>query len=265
MNWLARGLGCRTRAGSRGGGLGGTTGRLGLLGRSRRDGWLLPVLLKEAREIRHLLLQRGDLSLQGVQPLRQGQQRGSPRWQFVGTGSRRLLGERGQAALMPLGQQVQILSAHPFFATIARMAVQGKLGLRQPAAQRFAGPPPASGAAFWHRCPGVWSPGPQRQRSSGSSFRGEHATRTRACLPTSWEQAQEWCRQKAREASQENSPEDSQDFSWEGQVAQHRGLAGFRAAATMIIAGPILMGAPKDRPLADQGSGSGRRPEEVGQ
>src|SRR6266851_4572636 len=52
MNWLARGLGCRTRAGSRGGGLGGTTGRLGLLGRSRRDGWLLPVLLKEAREIR---------------------------------------------------------------------------------------------------------------------------------------------------------------------------------------------------------------------
>src|SRR5216683_5469688 len=32
MNWLARGLGCRTRAGSRGGGLGGTTGRLGLLG-----------------------------------------------------------------------------------------------------------------------------------------------------------------------------------------------------------------------------------------
>ena len=33
----------------------------------------------------------------------------------------------------------------------------------------------------------------------------------------------------------------------------------------MIIAGPILMGAPKDRPLADQGSGSGRRPEEVGQ
>jgi len=33
----------------------------------------------------------------------------------------------------------------------------------------------------------------------------------------------------------------------------------------MIIAGPILMGAPKERPLADQGSGSGRRPEEVGQ
>src|SRR5216683_811457 len=157
MNWLARGLGCRTRAGSRGGGLGGTTGRLGLLGRSRRDGWLLPVLRDEAREIRHLLLQRGDLSLQGVQPLRQGQQRGSPRWQFVGTGSRRLLGERGQAALMPLGQQVQILSAHPFFATIARMAVQGKLGLRQPAAQRFGIDAQASGRLGYrdkgHRVP----------------------------------------------------------------------------------------------------------------
>src|SRR6266702_2773413 len=36
MNRLARELGCRTRAGSRGGGLGGTTGRLGLLRRCRR-------------------------------------------------------------------------------------------------------------------------------------------------------------------------------------------------------------------------------------
>src|SRR6266702_6284662 len=145
MNWLARGLGCRTRAGSRRGGLGGTTGRLGLLGRSRRDGWLLPVLREQAREIRHLLLQRGDLSLQGVKPLGQGQQRGSPRWQFVGTGSKRLLGERGQAALMPLGQQVQILSAHPFLATIVRMAVQSELGLRQPAMQRFGIDAQASG------------------------------------------------------------------------------------------------------------------------
>ena len=33
----------------------------------------------------------------------------------------------------------------------------------------------------------------------------------------------------------------------------------------MVIASPILMGTPKERPLTDQGSGSGRRPEEVGQ
>jgi hypothetical protein len=60
---------------------------------------------------------------------------------------------------------------------------------------------------------------------------------------------------------QENSPEQC----WEGQVARPGDLPGFLATATMIIAGPILMGAPKDRPLADQGSGSGCRPEEVGQ
>src|SRR6266487_2916956 len=72
MNRLGRQLGCKTRARSKGGGLGGTTGRLGLLGRSRWDGWLLAVLLKEACESRHLLLQRGDLGLQGVKPLGQG-------------------------------------------------------------------------------------------------------------------------------------------------------------------------------------------------
>src|SRR5260370_3424418 len=77
MNRLARQLGCRTRAGSRGGGLGGMTGRLGLLGRSRRDGWLLPVLRAEARESSHLLLQPGALGLPGVKPVRHGQQRRS--------------------------------------------------------------------------------------------------------------------------------------------------------------------------------------------
>jgi hypothetical protein len=88
----------------------------------------------------------------------------------------------------------------------------------------------------------------------GSSFRVERATRTRARLPTSWDNAQEWCREKAREASQEHSPQDSQDFSREGQVAQYRKLAGFRAAATMIVAGPILVGAPPPGPVTDQRS-----------
>src|SRR2546423_1076170 len=62
-----------------------------------------------------------------------------------------------------------------------------------------------------------------------------------------------------------SSPENSPQKCWEGQVARPGDLPGFLATATMIIAGPILMGAPKDRQLADQGSGSGRRPEEVGQ
>ena len=54
--------------------------------------------------------------------------------------------------------------------------------------------------------------------------------------------------------SQENSPEDSREKSWEGQMARQRGLASFFAAAAMIVAGPILVGAPPAGPLTDQGS-----------
>src|SRR6266567_1582091 len=111
MNRLARELGCRTRAGSREGGLGGTTGRLGLLGRSRRDDWLLPVLRDEARESSHLLLQ-------GVQPLGQGEQRRGQGWPRAGNGHRWLRWGRRQAALMPAGESLQVLIAHPFFAAI---------------------------------------------------------------------------------------------------------------------------------------------------
>src|SRR5260370_33882424 len=48
-----------------------------------------------------------------------------------------------------------------------------------------------------------------------------------------------------------------------GQVARHRDLAGFFAAA-MIVSGPILVGSPKAGPLTDQGSRSGRRKDQVG-
>jgi hypothetical protein len=61
MHRLARGLGCRTRAGSRGGGLRWTRSRPGLRGQSRRAGGR--VLLKQVGELRHLLLQRSDLRL----------------------------------------------------------------------------------------------------------------------------------------------------------------------------------------------------------
>ena len=45
----------------------------------------------------------------------------------------------------------------------------------------------ASGAAFWHRCPGVSSPGPQRQRSWEHSFRvGVQQEREPARLPRSF-------------------------------------------------------------------------------
>src|SRR5438270_13028510 len=38
---------------------------------------------------------------------------------------------------MQAGQQVQVLTAHSFFAAIMGMALQGKLSIGQPAAQRF--------------------------------------------------------------------------------------------------------------------------------
>ena len=119
MGGLARRLGCRTRAGNRGGGLGGTTGRLGLRDRSCRDGGLLAVLL-----------QCGDLGLQGAQGLGERQQRSRKLRHLVGQGSRRLLWEGSQTALMQAGQFLEVVLAQPFFAAIAMMAGQGQLSIR---------------------------------------------------------------------------------------------------------------------------------------
>src|SRR5260370_7113580 len=59
-------------------------------------------------------------------------------------------------------------------------------------------------------------------------------------------------------SSQENSPEKC----WEGQVARPGDLPGFLATAPLIIAGPILMAAPKDPPLAHHRVGTRRRPQQ---
>jgi len=88
------------------------------------------VLLEQVGEIRHLLLQSSDLRLQGVQSLGQRQERGRQGWQLAGNGGRRLRWERSQTALMQASQHLQVLLAHPFFAAIAGMAWQGKLGIR---------------------------------------------------------------------------------------------------------------------------------------
>src|SRR6266849_154864 len=48
------------------------------------------------------------------------------------------------------------------------------------------------------------------------------------------------------------------------RVARHPGLAGF-CTTTMIIASPILVGAPKPGPVTDQGRRSGSREEQVSQ
>src|SRR5258707_5605827 len=66
MHRLAGRLGSGTRAGSWGSWLGGTPARLGC--RSRAD-WRRRLLLEQEGEISHLLLQGGDLGLQGGKPL----------------------------------------------------------------------------------------------------------------------------------------------------------------------------------------------------
>src|SRR5260370_15070321 len=137
MSRLAGRLGCGTRAGSRECGLGWTLGRAGLLGRSRSDDWLLPVLREEAGEISHLLLQGGNLGLQGVKPLGQRQECSRQRRPRAGNGGGWLLWERSQAALMQAGQPQGVFLAHPFFSALVGVAFQGKLSIRQPPAQRF--------------------------------------------------------------------------------------------------------------------------------
>jgi hypothetical protein len=95
------------------------------------------VLLVEASEISHLLLQHGDLGLQGAKLFGQRQQRSRKLRHLAEVECRWHLGEGSQAALMQAGQQVQVLTAYPFFAAIVRMALQGKLRICQPAVQRF--------------------------------------------------------------------------------------------------------------------------------
>jgi hypothetical protein len=70
----------------------------------------------------------------------------------------------------------------------------------------------------------------------------------------SGENSPEFSAQKGWGIFPENSLEDSLDFSREDQLAGEGGLASFGAAAAMIVASPILMGAPKPRPVTDQRS-----------
>ena len=249
MNRLTRrfgeGRGSGTRAGSRACGFGWRLGRAGWLGRSQWDGRLWPVLLKKASEIRHLLLQCDELGLHGRQLLWQREQIGGQRWDLAGKLSRSFFLRGSQTALMQASQHLEVLLAHPFFAAIVRMALQGKLRISQPAMQGFginAQTPRRLG--YRHKghgtTPFVW--GGQQNESPPEDLRGGFPA-------------------KVPGISQETSPE----TFWEGQVTRQRGLPGFLATATMIIPGPILMGAPKNRPLADERGRSGSRKDQVGQ
>jgi len=91
-------------------------------------------------EIGELLVQSSQLGrerAQGLEGLAQlcGQSqrlcRGGRNWQG------RLLGQRGQMAMMRLGQPAQLLLRQPFEARILRMRLPGERCLRQPTAQGF--------------------------------------------------------------------------------------------------------------------------------
>lgn len=98
-------------------------------------GGLGKLRLEPASEFRHLLLQSGDLGLQGGKLFRQGEQRSGQGQLRAENGRRWLLGGGGQAALMQASQQVEVLAAHPFFAAITGMALEGKLSIGQPTVQ----------------------------------------------------------------------------------------------------------------------------------
>ncbi len=147
------------------------------------------MLLEEAGEISDLPLQGGDLGLQGAKLLGQPEQRSRKLrhrgWQW----GRWHLGERSQAALMQASQHLQLLSVHPFFAAIVRMAVQRELGIGQPAMQRFDIDAQACGR-LGHRDKG------HRIAPFGWNVQQERSTNLLTCRENSWE----FRRPKAREA-----------------------------------------------------------------
>src|SRR5690242_18818953 len=136
-------------------------------------------LLEQERESSHLLLQRRQLSLQGAQLLRQVQQGGRQCSLLAKRGGRWLLGQRGQAALMQAGQHLQMLVTQPIFPAIMGMVVEGKLRLREPAAQRF-----GINAQAGDRLG-------QRDKGHRTLLSCEWATSTRASLTNSREFSQE--------------------------------------------------------------------------
>jgi hypothetical protein len=103
----------------------------------RRGGWLRCVLRHETGKIRHVLLQRSDLGLQGSNLLRQDEERSGKLWRRDCFEGRLFAWKGSQAPLMEVGQHLQVFIAHPFFPAIGRMALQGKLCIGQPAVQRF--------------------------------------------------------------------------------------------------------------------------------
>jgi hypothetical protein len=81
------------------------------------------VRVKQVCEFRHLLLQSGDLVLQGVQRLWQGEQIGGQRGPRGGQRGRWQRWQQRQSALMQTSQLAQVVLTEAVFAAIARMGL----------------------------------------------------------------------------------------------------------------------------------------------
>jgi hypothetical protein len=95
------------------------------------------MLLEQVSESTHLLLQSGELGLQGGECLRE-------REQFRGQGGNARSGRCGlslrqqrQCALMQMSQQPQMVLTQSVFAPIVRMGVERQVRMGEPAAQGF--------------------------------------------------------------------------------------------------------------------------------
>jgi hypothetical protein len=75
--------------------------------------------------------------MQGGNRLGEGKQFGGQGWLNGGNGRKWPFGKSVETAMMQVGQQFEVLAAHPFFATITGKRKQRKLSIFHPAAQGF--------------------------------------------------------------------------------------------------------------------------------
>jgi hypothetical protein len=115
MSGLWRGLGGHRSSGTR------ARSRRGRLGETL--GGLRRLRLEQGSEFRHLLLQGGDLGLQGGNLLGQGEERSGKLRQLALNGSGWLCREGSDVAMMQASEQFQVLLTYSFFAAIAGMAL----------------------------------------------------------------------------------------------------------------------------------------------
>src|SRR5260370_5292029 len=89
-----------------------------------------------------------------------------------------------------------------------------------------------------------------------------YAPRTRVSLTTSRENSPQFSLEVVRKFPRKTPRSSPGKACW---LARPAGLADFFATATMIVAGPILVGPPPPGPVTEKLRGSGSRPDEMGQ